>query len=108
MAQRGRPTRASLALVSARIEAIPRQSAPSELTKEESEIWNTVVAAEPADWFSASTRPILAQYCRHIIRARRTAELIQNLEISVAEALNGSPAERLAVMMSATEALDRL
>lgn len=32
---------------------------------------------EAADWFSPSTAPLLAQYCRHIVSARRIAELIE-------------------------------
>jgi hypothetical protein len=103
MAERGRRSGASPALVSA--------SAPAELTKEEAEAWNTIVAAEPADWFSASTRPLLAQYCRHIAAANRTAKLLDALQGSIAEmaseaAANG--ASPMAVMISATEPLDRL
>jgi hypothetical protein len=109
MAKRGRRSAAVLTLVTGPVESIPRQPAPAELTKEEAAVWGGIVAAEPADWFSASTRPILAQYCRHIIRARRTADLIQNLEASVAtemDAVDGLA--RMSIMLSATEAFDRL
>ena len=67
MAQRGRRSAASLLVVPTALEAIPRQRAPRELSQEQADIWNAVVAAEPADWFSVSTRPILVQYCRHIV-----------------------------------------
>ena len=46
MKSRGRRSAASLSLVSNRVEVIPRQRAPSELTKEQAGIWNAVVAAE--------------------------------------------------------------
>jgi hypothetical protein len=64
MAQRGRKSAAALALVAlaSNVEAIPRQKAPAELTKEQAVVWNAVAASQPADWFSDSTRPMLAQY----------------------------------------------
>jgi hypothetical protein len=82
MAQRGRRSAAALTLVTGPVESIPRQRAPAELTPEEAKVWDAIVAGEPADWFSASTRPIRAQYCRHIIAARHTAELLQALQAS--------------------------
>ena len=39
-----------------------------------------IAEAEPADWFSKSNGPLLAQYCRHVVRARRIAELVQQAE----------------------------
>jgi hypothetical protein len=107
-AKRGRRSAASLTLVSS-IETVPRQKPPAELTREQAAVWNAVVAAEPADWFKASNKPLLAQMCRHVVRARRTAEMIEQLDASVAEAMeSASPAERLQIMFSSTEAMDRL
>lgn len=78
MKQRGRPSAASLEIVPASaIEATPRQSPSHDLTDEEVEVWVSVVNTEPADWFSASVRPLLAQYSRHVIHARRIAELLE-------------------------------
>jgi hypothetical protein len=108
VAQRGTPTRASLALVTARIDAIPRQKAPAELSEEEAEVWNAIVAAEPADWFSASTRPLLTQYCRHIVAARKTAFLLRALQAEIASACGAPGANALAEMLGAAKALDRL
>ena len=78
MAQRGKPP-FSLSLVkpTGPIETIPRPQPPYDLTGEESELWTTIVNRLPADWFPAETLPILTQYCRHTIQARRIAELIQ-------------------------------
>jgi hypothetical protein len=76
--QRGRPSSASLAVAGpAQIERVERQRAPHDLTDEEVEVWAAVTATEPADWFSPSTVPLLAQYCRHAVAARRIAELIE-------------------------------
>jgi hypothetical protein len=55
--------------------AVDRQKPPHDLTDEEVEVWQSVVNAEPADWFSASTVPMLAQFCRHVVCARQIAEL---------------------------------
>src|SRR5215212_4336007 len=80
--QRGRRSAASLTVVP--LGEVPRQRAPSDLTRDEAAIWNGIVNAEPADWFSGSTRPILAQYCRHVIAARRVAGMIETLHAGVA------------------------
>jgi hypothetical protein len=47
------------------------------MNDEETEVWAHVVAAEPADWFSTSNAPLLAQYCRHVVHAKRIAEIIE-------------------------------
>lgn len=59
------------------LEIVPRQKPPPELIDEEVEVWAAIVGNEPADWFSPSTVPLLAQYCRHIVQAKRVAELIE-------------------------------
>ena len=78
MGNRGRKSLASISIAPpGSIEVVNRQKPPHDLTDEEVEVWSAVVNAEPADWFSPSTRPILAQYCRHVVHARRVAELIE-------------------------------
>lgn len=67
----------TIAGVAAPIERVERQKPPHDLTDEEIEVWSAVVSTEPADWFSPSTVPLLAQYCRHVVHARRIAELIE-------------------------------
>ena len=77
--KRGRPSAASQALATmpAPLERVARQKPPHDLTDEEVEVWSAVVDTEPADWFSPSTVPLLAQYCRHVVAAKRIAELIE-------------------------------
>jgi hypothetical protein len=78
MAQRGRKPAAALALLEqAAVETQPRLLAPHDLTDEEVEVWRSVVDAYPADWFSGATIPLLTQYCRHAVQARRIAQLIE-------------------------------
>lgn len=76
MGNRGRVSSAELSVV-APIDRVPRQKAPHDLNDEEVEVWAAVVNAEPADWFSPSNVPLVAQYCRHVVQARRIAELIE-------------------------------
>jgi hypothetical protein len=77
MGKRGRPSAASLEIAAHQLEVLPRQTAPHDLTDEETEVWAAVVNSWPADWFSPGTVPILTQYCRHVVQARRVAELIE-------------------------------
>ncbi len=59
------------------IDRVERPKAPADLIDEEVEIWAAVVNRMPADWFGDETLPLLSQYCRHVIQARRIAELIE-------------------------------
>lgn len=78
MKKRGRISAAALSIATpAPVEVVPRQRAPHDLIDEECEVWAAVVNNEPADWFSPSTVPLLAQYCRHVVQSRRIAELIE-------------------------------
>lgn len=64
----------------ARIETIQRPDAPYDLTDEQSEEWWAVVNRLPAEWFTRETHSLLAQYCRHVVTARRVAQLIASVE----------------------------
>src|SRR5690625_4110297 len=74
MKQRGRKSAGELAVASP-VLVQPRPDAPVELTPEQADVWNEVVDALPADWFTAETHPLLIQYWRHTIEARRIAQL---------------------------------
>lgn len=77
MTQRGRKSAAALAIAApASIEPIARPDAPYDLNDEESAEWWAVVERLPADWFPRETHAMLAMYCRHVVSARRVAELI--------------------------------
>jgi hypothetical protein len=77
MAARGRPSAASLAVVT----ALPgqRPEPPPELTDEQAEVWRAVVATKPADWFTADTHPLLTNYCRHTVTAAMVSAMIEAL-----------------------------
>jgi hypothetical protein len=78
MSKRGRKSLAALEVVYAKpVEAVERLKAPDDLVDEEVEVWAAVVDTMPADWFTPATVPLLKQYCRHSVQAKRIAEMIE-------------------------------
>ena len=78
MGVRGRKSAAELTVISGNgIEAIRRAEPPAELTDEQAEEWRAIVNTMSADWFMQGNYPILMQYCRHIVEARRISQLIE-------------------------------
>lgn len=81
MGTRGRTSAAALSVISGDgIETIRRPDPPAELTEEQAEEWRAVVNRLSADWFPRETHGMLAQYCRHVVAARRIGQLIENTE----------------------------
>ena len=81
MAKRGRKSAASLEVVPpVAVEAVERPDAPYDLTDEQAEEWWAVVNRLPADWFPRETHALLTEYCRHVVKSRRIAQLIADAE----------------------------
>ena len=81
MGTRGRISTASLSVVGVGgVEIERRPPPPSELTHEQAVEWRAVVNRLPATWFPAETHGMLAAYCRHVVAARRVAELVKAVE----------------------------
>lgn len=81
MGTRGRKSVAELTVISASgIESVRRPDPPEELTPEQADEWRAVVNRMPADWFPRETQPLLAQFCRHVVQARRCAQLVASIE----------------------------
>lgn len=76
MGSRGRTSAASREVAAATIETVERPDAPYDLTDEQTEEWWAVVNRLAADHFPRETHALLAQYCRHVVAARRVAQLI--------------------------------
>lgn len=55
--------------------AKPRPSPPAELAGEQAEVWKSVVASKPPEWFDEGTFPLLVAYCRISCDARATDAL---------------------------------
>jgi hypothetical protein len=79
MEGRGRASAASLAVVGP-VDVVQRPKPPAELTPEQAQEWNQVVAGLPAEWFGRETHAMLAQYCRHVVASRRVSQLILDFE----------------------------
>lgn len=81
MGTRGRTSAASREVGRVeKIETIERPDAPYDLTDEQTEEWWAVVNRLPADWFPRETHGVLSQYCRHVVTARRVAQLVASCE----------------------------
>jgi hypothetical protein len=75
MGTRGRPSIASLMVPANPAEIIQRPDAPYDLTDEQAEEWRAIVGVMDAGHFMRGNYPLLAQLCRHIVNARRLAQL---------------------------------
>src|SRR3546814_433066 len=81
MGARGRKSAAALSVIGpGGVETIRRPEPPSDLTDEQADEWRAVVNRLPAEWFPRETWGLLSQYCRHVIRARRLAQLLDAAE----------------------------
>jgi hypothetical protein len=58
-------------------EFIQRPDAPYDLTDEQAEEWRAIVSTMGPGHFMRGNHPLLAQLCRHIVNARRLAQLIE-------------------------------
>ena len=74
MAQRGRKSAASLAVI--RQITDHRPPPPDELTEAQAVEWRRIVGRMPGDWFPAETHPLLVGLCRHIVMARELAGML--------------------------------
>ena len=79
MKQRGRKFAAQLAVAPV-VSVEPRPVAPGELTDEQAAEWDAVVARMKADHFTRERHGLLVQYCRHVVAARRVAQLVAACE----------------------------
>lgn len=82
MAQRGRKSAASLAVVAlaASVTSTPRLAPGLHLSDAERAVWLEVVNDQPAEAFSATHAPLLELYCRHVVQARVIADEIGNFD----------------------------
>jgi hypothetical protein len=81
MAKRGRVSAASMEVATiGKVETLQRPDAPYDLTDEQSTEWWAVVNRMPADWFPRETHGMLADYCRHVVKSRRIAQLVDDAE----------------------------
>ena len=109
MGTRGKQSSAALELsgLAQQIEVVRRPDAPLDLTPEEADVWGETVDALPADWFARESWPLLKQWCRHTITARRVSQMID--AESARDELNiGALKELLGMQAKETAALKAL
>lgn len=58
------------------LEVVQRPDAPYELDDEEAREWKAIVETMDADHFMRGNYPLLVQYCRHVVSARKINQLI--------------------------------
>lgn len=81
MGTRGRKSKTDLTVVSrSGVETIRRPTPPTDLSDEMALEWRAIVSRLSADHFPRETHGMLAQYCRHVVAARRVAQLIEQAE----------------------------
>lgn len=81
MKQSGRKSTAALAAVT----ALPLRmlAVPADLSVEEAQVWATVSATKPGDWWDAGSLPLLAQYCRATVQAELVAGLVNAVGLAM-------------------------
>lgn len=81
MGTRGPRSSAELTVIAGNgVETVRRPEPPEELSDEQAAEWTAIVSRMPADWFPRETHGLLAQYCRHVVAARRIAQLAAAIE----------------------------
>ena len=89
MTKRGRPSAASLEISNIDLlETVQRPDAPYDMTDEQTDEWWAIVNRLPADWFPRETHAMLAQYCRHVVAARKISQLVTDCESDLDMDLN--------------------
>lgn len=66
MGSRGRTSGAEIEAGQALV--FERPIAPKDLTEAQAEVWLSVVNHMPAEWFGPEQHPVLAAYCRAVVR----------------------------------------
>ncbi|MEM1345178.1 MAG: hypothetical protein AAGI34_11440 [Pseudomonadota bacterium] len=89
------------------VTAIQRPEPPLDLNEPETDVWIETVNALPAEWWSAANLPLLAQYCRHVVGARRIAMLLDQ-EFAAEDISLGNIKELTALQAKHTAALKAL
>lgn len=78
MGTRGRISSAALSVVeTGPLEVVDRLPPPLELTDDQRAEWLAIVNTMPADWFMRGNQALLIQLTRHLVSARRVAQMIE-------------------------------
>lgn len=67
---------------------------PSELTARERELWESVIASKPADWFDEDSAPVLKEYVRAAVTCDRLSVAV-NLALASGDIGEAAHADKL-------------
>jgi hypothetical protein len=82
MVKRGRKSASELATIKANVLAAERIRPPAHLTDAEVQVFNELVADQPATSFTQTHIPTIEMYCRHVVNGRILADEILNFDRS--------------------------
>jgi hypothetical protein len=77
---RGKKSAASLSVVP--VTPGQRPEPPADLNEKQADIWRSVVATKPADWFAPDSFPLLVAYCRAIVVHHSISEQIDSFDMA--------------------------
>ena len=92
MESRGRKSAVAKAATAAKVPAKRTKKSifpPSPLTTAEQEVWDRVIADEPAGAFTPEHADLLVNYCRHVVQATVISTLISNVKPKMLESDEG-------------------
>ncbi len=75
-------SRKSAAALSILTPAFGRPDPPTDLGAAEADLWRSVVATKPADWFTRDTQPLLAAYCQAIVSWRNISTQVAAFDVA--------------------------
>lgn len=92
MLQPGRKAGAALATVAPALMELPEP--PENLTEPQADVWRTVVASKPVDWFLPDTLPLLSAYCKATVEHQRVSALLDAFNCECLKDEDGAALER--------------
>ena len=84
MQQRGRQNQFAAQVVSLR-PLTPRPEPPEELNEEQAQIWRSLIASMPGDWFRAECESLIVALCRHVSYSRAIGARLNALNLRSVE-----------------------
>jgi len=73
----GSGRRSAASLVIAPLAPWTRLEPPESVTGDAADLWRSVVATKPADWFQPDTAPLLEAYCNTVVEYRRASRALE-------------------------------
>ena len=87
-----------------------RNGPPSDLSKDEAQIWRRIQSAMPSDWFRAEHADFLKQYAQHAARADALNAAAREIDLTAAakDSIDGPDLKRVDKLFKMAERESRL